>query len=138
MVCLIEDDKNIQLEYEIIVKSIGMEFASFTSVDEFLSDINPHHKSLIVLDLSLPEMSGCELIQKFYPAFNHIPIIVIAKYYHPQILESCRKYGIKACLRKPVDREALIDLIKYHHPNSSAIASKSDIINSVDCIRNFN
>lgn len=117
MVCLIEADKNIQLEYEMIVKSVGMEFVSFASVDMFLSSNNPHNTSLLVLDLSLPHLNGCELIQKFYPAYIHIPIIVVTNNYNPQILECCRLYGIKACLRKPVDTDVLIDLIKYHHPN---------------------
>jgi CheY-like chemotaxis protein len=45
-----------------------------------------------------------------------MPVIVITASDDSQNKEYCREYGVKAYLRKPVDAEALLDLINYNIP----------------------
>jgi CheY-like chemotaxis protein len=48
-----------------------------------------------------------------------MPVIVVTAFDEPHTREICTSYGVKAYLRKPVDGEALIDLIKYNLPVKS-------------------
>jgi len=114
MIYLVDDDKSVRRGFELILRSAGFESISMESAEEFLSGFKPQKGNLLILDLTLPGMSGSDLLKKFEEVGIHIPVIVVSSYDEPQSRETCRKYGVKAFLRKPVDGEALIDLIKFN------------------------
>jgi FixJ family two-component response regulator len=117
MIYLIDDDKSVRRAFEIFLKSGGFDYKSFESADEFLTLSQPNTKNLLVLDLNLPGMSGIELLKKFKQEGTHIPVIVVTAFDDPESRELCRQYGVIAYLRKPVDGEALLDIIKYNLPS---------------------
>ena len=96
-----------------------MEFRSFESAIDFLDQCQPGELDILVLDLNLPGMTGCDLLKKLGEKDLHIPVIVVTAFDDAQNRETCRQYGVKAYLRKPVDGEALIDMIKYNQPNAN-------------------
>jgi len=61
-------------------------------------------------------MSGFDLMKKFYQESKQIAVIIVTAYEDPQTRELCKQYGVIAFLRKPVDGEALLDIIKYNLP----------------------
>ena len=114
MIYLIDDDKSVRRGFGMFLKSAGYDYTSFESAENFLDMFKPVNGDLIVLDLSLPGMNGCDLVRKFSEEGYHVPIIVVTSLDDSGSRGLCRKFGVKAFLRKPVDGEALIDLIKYH------------------------
>ncbi len=114
MIYLIDDDKSIRRAFELFLKSAGMEFLSFGSAIEFLSVFKQGPSDTLVLDLNMPGMSGCDLLKKLDLDGVHIPVIVVTAFDDLQSREICKQYGVKAFLRKPVDGEALIDMIKFN------------------------
>jgi FixJ family two-component response regulator len=117
MIYLIEDDISVVSAFELFLESAEMEYKSFESANIFLSQINPDKNDLLVLDLNLPGMNGCELLTTFIKENIQIPVIVVTSFDEPFSRECCRQYGVKAYLRKPVDGEALIELIKSNLPS---------------------
>jgi CheY-like chemotaxis protein len=111
MIYLIDDDISIRRAFGVFLKSAGMHFKSCETAKEFLSLFTPGLKDIIVLDLHLPGMSGLDLLEKLKNDEKHIPVIVVTAFDDPESRERCREYGVKAYLRKPVDGEALIDLL---------------------------
>ena len=118
MVYIIEDDTSIVRGFELFLKSAGMEFRSFGSAIDFLAECHPGLEDILVLDLNLPGMMGGDLLKKFSEERIHIPVIVVTAFDDPKNREMCRNYGVRSYLRKPVDGEALIDIIKYNQPNT--------------------
>ena len=118
MIYIVEDDISIIRGFELFLKSAGMEFRSFENATDFLTDYHPRRQDILVLDLNLPGMLGSDLLQKLEDDGLHIPTIVVTAFDDAQNRETCKKYGVKAYLRKPVDGEALIDIIKYNQPNT--------------------
>ena len=116
MIYLIDDDRSVRRGFELFLKSAGMPFMSFASASDFLDSFasDTNQKDIIVLDLNLPGKSGSELLQKLAIDGTKIPVIVVTAFDDSQSREICRKYGVKAYMRKPVDGEALIDIIKYN------------------------
>ncbi len=112
MIYIIEDDKSVTSAFELFLESADMEFKSFDSAEEFLSLVQPVVKDMLILDLNLPGMNGCDLLKNFERASLKIPVIVVTAHDDPSSHESCRQYGVKAYLRKPVDGEALIEIIQ--------------------------
>jgi len=114
MIYVIDDDKSIRRAFELFLRSAGMEFMSFESANEFLVKFKYLAGDTLVLDLNLPGMGGCDLLKKLDQEGVHLPVIVVTAFDDPARRETCRHYGVKAYLRKPVDGEALIDMIRYY------------------------
>jgi two-component system response regulator FixJ len=112
MIYIIEDDMSVRRSFEFFLESAELEYKSFGSAITFLADGMPTVNDLLVLDINLPEMSGLDLLKKFSQEKKQIPVIVVTASDDPAIRESCRSYGVKAFLQKPVGGGILMDLIK--------------------------
>jgi len=119
MIYIIDDDLSVRRGFEMFLKSVDCEYKSYENAEDFLTEFKPDIEDLIVLDLSLPGVNGCDLLEKFDQADIRVPVIIVTSLDNPKSRECCRKYGVKAFLRKPVDGEALIDLIRYNMPLSN-------------------
>jgi len=89
-----------------------MEYQSFESAGDFLSACKPGLQDVLILDLNLPGMSGCDLLENFEKEGLQVPVVIVTAFDDPASRERCKRYGVKAFLRKPVDGEALIDIIR--------------------------
>jgi two-component system nitrogen regulation response regulator GlnG len=114
MIYIIDDDKYVRRGFEILFKSAGMDCTSYGSAEEFLEVIHLVVNDIIILDMHMPGMNGCELLNHLAGLELFLPVIVITAYDEAASRECAKKYGALAYLRKPVDSEALIDLIKYN------------------------
>jgi len=116
MIYFIDDDQSVRRGFEMFLKSAGLEFKSFDSAENFLSQFFPDQEDILILDMCLPGMNGCDLLRNFDQKDIHLPVIVVTAFEDSYSMEYCRKYGVKAYLRKPVDGETLLDLIKFNIP----------------------
>jgi FixJ family two-component response regulator len=111
MIYFIDDDESTRSAFELLLVSMEMEFKSFGSAEEFLSGVTIAMNDFLILDLNLPGMSGIDLLKKFTQEEIHIPIIIVTAFDDALSRESCRQYGVKAYLRKPVDVKELMSNI---------------------------
>ena len=114
MIFLIDDDHAVRRGYELFLMSAKMECKSFESANEFLGVYSPGQGDLLILDLNLPGMSGFDVLKKFAQDDIHIPVIVVTAFDDSLSRQKCKDYGVKVFLRKPVDGETLIDIIRYN------------------------
>jgi FixJ family two-component response regulator len=119
MIYIIEDDESVRRACELFLKLNGMESMPFESATDFIFKVKPGNQDTLILDLNFPGMSGCDLLKKYIQDGIHTRIIVVTAFDDPESLEICSQYGVKAYLRKPVDGQALIDIIKYNMPHKS-------------------
>ena len=113
MVYLVDDDKSVCYGFGMFLESAGMETRVFGTAEDFLNDARLQTGDVLVLDMHLPGMSGCELLHKLSEAEVVVPVIVVTAFDEPQSREACKDCGVTAFLRKPVDAEALLDIITY-------------------------
>ena len=75
--CAIVDDLQTSREYfDHIVVSAGIYSKSFESAAEFLAD-DPFAYDVIILDLSMPEMSGIDLLKELAKQNKEIPKVIL-------------------------------------------------------------
>jgi FixJ family two-component response regulator len=113
MICIIDDDKYVRKGFEILFKSAGLESVSCASAEEFIGLMTDMAIDIMLLDMHMPGMNGCELLDYLSGKEIFYPVIIITAYDEAASRECAKKYGVLAYLRKPVDSEALLDLIKY-------------------------
>jgi len=117
MIYIIDDDPNVRDGFTMLLNSAGYECTCFESAEEFLKNYKAGLKDLIILDMHLIGMNGCKLLENMDKKGLHLPVIVITAFDEPKYRDASREHGVLAFLRKPVDGEALLDIIKYNLEN---------------------
>jgi DNA-binding NtrC family response regulator len=112
MIFIIDDDRNVLRGFQILLKSAGLECCILDNVEEFLCNWNKNEDDMLILDVNMPGINGCDLLDYLEKRNLRIPVIVITAYDQPESRCSSERYGVLAYLTKPVDSELLIDLIK--------------------------
>ncbi|HEX9253361.1 MAG TPA: response regulator [Ignavibacteriaceae bacterium] len=114
MIYIVDNDKNILEGYRMLLKSAGFDCKNFETAEEFLKNFHAEETKLLLLDIHLHGMNGFALLEKLEKEGYHLPVIIITAYDENESRVQARKYGVMAYLRKPIDGEALIDLINYN------------------------
>lgn len=111
MIYIIDDDKYVLRGYQILFRSANMECVTFGSVEEFLMSWSQEENDILILDIHMPGMNGCDLLKYLMKINSKLPVIAITAYDEPECRNITQSYKVLAYLLKPVDSEILIDLI---------------------------
>jgi FixJ family two-component response regulator len=121
MIFIIDDNRNVLRGLQILLKSASLECCVFDNVEEFLCKWNKNEDDIILLDINMPGIDGCDLLDYFEKRNLQIRVIVITAYDQPEIRSIAKRYGVLAFLTKPVDYEILIELIKNQTKNPTSV-----------------
>lgn len=74
------------------------------------SDVFP---SVVMLDLQMPRIGGLRLLARIRELFSQeeLPAIILSSSDNPGDIETCRELGISAYLQKPLDLQALQEVL---------------------------
>jgi len=129
MVYIVDDDQNIRDAFQMLLLSERYKCNCYENAEMFLENYNSTGHDLLILDMHLTGMNGGELLEKLSDQNFKLPVIVVTAFDEPKYREQCRRYGVIAFLRKPVDSAALIDLVNYNleirKKNSNNISSQT-------------
>jgi FixJ family two-component response regulator len=115
MIYIIEDDNQVRKALELLMQSQRYENRSFKSGEDFLQDTTAKNvEDILILDMNMSGVYGRDFLKQLIAAKNPVTVIGITAQDESGIRAYCREYGVKALLTKPVDSNALMDLIKYH------------------------
>jgi len=80
VVCIVDDDVNIQEIYRIKFESEGFETLAALNGEDGLVLIRSRHPDIILLDLQMPVKDGVEVLEalKGDPALSRIPVVVLS------------------------------------------------------------
>lgn len=80
VVCIIDDDVNIQEIYSLKFESEGFETLSATDGAEGLTLVRSRHPDIILLDIQMPVKDGVWVLEalKNDPSLSKIPVIVLS------------------------------------------------------------
>jgi FixJ family two-component response regulator len=112
MVFIIDDDKYVLRGFQILLRSAEMESKIFERVEEFLNSWKPAESDILIVDVHMPGLNGCDLLIYLEDNKIYIPVIVITAYDEEESRRVSEKYGVAAYLTKPVDGEKLLELIR--------------------------
>src|SRR5580692_3834625 len=112
MVFVIDDDAGMREAIQGLLKSVGLPSESFETAEEFLRGKRPDGPSCLVLDVSLPGVSGLDFQRQLADAGVQIPIIFITGHGDIPMTVKAMKSGAVEFLTKPFDDQ---DLLKAIH-----------------------
>jgi FixJ family two-component response regulator len=111
IVFVVDDDVSVRESLELLLKSAGWRPETFVSAQDFLSHPRPAVPCCLVLDVTLPGVSGLDL-QEQLAERTDMPIIFITGYGDVPMSVRAMKAGAVEFLTKPFDDTVLLDAVR--------------------------
>ncbi len=111
IVFVVDDDVSVRESLELLIGAAGWQPETFASAGEFLARPRAVAPSCLVLDVTLPDLSGLDLQQRVAADRLDMPIIFITGYGDVPITVRAMKAGAAEFLTKPFNDEVLLDAI---------------------------
>ena len=111
-ISIVDDDASIREALKSLMRSARFDVEAFASAEEFLASERLNDTACLILDVSLPGMSGFELQNRLNSERRAIPIIFITAQADEASRQRALKGGAVEFLGKPVRREPLFKAIQ--------------------------
>lgn len=115
-IAVIEDDRNLLNLLKKILEKAGYEVFGAPTGSDIAKLIIDNKPDLFLTDLGLPLLQGEKVIEVFYKkAIEYmVPVIVMSAKEEKEIKQAAEQIGAVAYLKKPVNPEQLLKLIKKY------------------------
>jgi len=111
IVFVVDDDVSVRESLELLIRNEGWQAETFQSAQEFLVHPRAIAPCCLVLDVTLPGLSGLDL-QKRIIDRTDMPIIFITGYGDVPMTVQAMKAGAVEFLTKPFSADVLVDAIR--------------------------
>ena len=111
IVFVVDDDVSVRESLELLLRNEGWQAETFQSAQEFLAHPRVVAPSCLVLDVTLPDLSGLD-VQKRVIDRTDMPIIFITGYGDVPMTVQAMKAGAVEFLTKPFSADVLVDAIR--------------------------
>jgi FixJ family two-component response regulator len=111
VVFVVDDDISVRESLELLLRSAGWQPETYDSAQAFLARNRPSAPSCLVLDVSLPDLTGLDLQQRLGDNRDDLPIIFITGHGDIPMTVRAMKAGASEFLTKPFEDERLLSAI---------------------------
>ena len=112
-VLVIDDSNTSVLLMDYALKHAGFKTQLAYNVKEAFEQIKINEPQLIILDLSMPEISGYDFLRmKKDMKLDHIPVFVISAHDTASSIQKSMELGANEFIPKPVKIEIIIEKVK--------------------------
>lgn len=107
---LIDDEEMILTNLKYLLKNKAHHIFTATRAMEGYKILNSEKIHCVVCDISMPEMTGVELIRRIREEGNEVPFIFYTAFGNHVLMQEAAKYGAFDFLTKPVfeDLESIV------------------------------
>jgi len=112
LLSVVDDDESVRESLPDLIREFGFAARAFSSAEEFLSSGCIDETSCLILDISMPGMSGPELQLEIKRRGQKVPIIFITAQRDEMIRARVLQEGAVGFLVKPFTDEGLLAEIK--------------------------
>jgi FixJ family two-component response regulator len=120
LVSIVDDDESVRESLPDLVRELGFAAQAFASADEFLTSDCIATTRCLILDISMPGMSGPELQHELTVRGHAIAIIFITARVDQTVRQQLIARGAVDCLLKPFSEQQLKAALEAALPGSRA------------------
>ena len=114
-ILLVDDEEQVLGMMSHMLEREGIDHKSFSrpvAALEYLKENETCPFDLVISDQNMPKMTGLELVEEVSKVFPDLPFVIISGYSQERLFEIQNAYPtIKKCLRKPVKKAEVLDMI---------------------------
>lgn len=112
VVCIVDDDESVRESLAELLLSAGLSTQAFASAEEFLARREPERAVCLILDVTMPGMSGPELQERLLAEEKRVPIVFITAMTEERVRSRVLGRGALAWLVKPFGDEELLSAVQ--------------------------
>ena len=112
IVFVVDSDASVRESLEQLINAAGWRAETFASAQEFLGRSRSFVPSCLILDVTLPDLSGLELQERIATERTDMPIIFLTGLADVAMTVRAMKRGALEFLTKPFDAEVLVIAIQ--------------------------
>jgi FixJ family two-component response regulator len=113
VIYIVDDDDDVRLGFARLIRSVGGNARAYASAEKFLEELADDGQGCVLLDLTMPRVTGHHVLARLKQFGSRLPVIVISARDDEVTRAMVRELGAKMFLRKPVDDQALLDAINW-------------------------
>jgi CheY-like chemotaxis protein len=112
-ILLIDDEPDICVTYKTILEGAGYQCIVYTDPVKALQEFKANYYDLIVLDVKMPALNGCEFFKKIreHSTINMFFITAAKEYFDKLRKEQYPELADVSFVQKPVTNEELIHIV---------------------------
>jgi FixJ family two-component response regulator len=123
VVCVVDDDESVRESLTSLLRSFGFDGRAFASAEDLLEGAFPRDADCILLDVTMPGMSGVELHEYLLEQGERIPVVFITARFEETLRSRFLALGAIACLIKPFQENELLTAV-----NAAVLAKRAGSI----------
>ncbi|HKV92703.1 MAG TPA: response regulator transcription factor [Candidatus Angelobacter sp.] len=112
IVFVVDDDPQVRASIQGLLKSAGLRSECFETAEQFLQRQPPDGPSCLIVDVSLPGISGLDFQQQLKKAGLQIPIVFITAHGDIPMTVKAMKSGAVEFLTKPFEDQDLLGAVQ--------------------------
>jgi FixJ family two-component response regulator len=111
LVSVVDDDVSVRESMPDLLRSFGFDVEAFESAEAFLASDSLVRTRCLLLDVTMPGMTGPELQEELIRRRYDIPIVFITAHSNDKLIPGLLERGAVACLFKPLSEASLIEAL---------------------------
>jgi CheY-like chemotaxis protein len=111
-ILIVDDDTDALVVLAKTLSCLGCVLTETTSSKEALDLVTRRKFDLLIVDLSMPEPDGFEVLEHLRSHLPRLKIIVISGFLQGSLLQAAKLFGAVASLEKPINAELLISTVE--------------------------
>jgi DNA-binding response OmpR family regulator len=111
-ILVIEDQEDLAELYQATLHKAGYKVRNAFSGEEGIAEFQASGADVVLLDMTLPEMHGTQVLREIRDINASVPVIVITAEENEQLREQCERLGVQDYLAKPVNYDAMLMAIQ--------------------------
>lgn len=110
-ILVIEDQEDLAALYESTLKKAGYKVRIAFTGEEGFAEFRANGADIVLLDMTLPEMHGGQVLREIRALNANVPVIIITGETSEELREQCERLGVQEYLSKPPDYDAMLAAI---------------------------
>jgi DNA-binding response OmpR family regulator len=111
-ILVIEDQEDLAELYEATLKGAGYKVRTAYTGEEGFAEFKANGADVVLLDMTLPEMNGAQVLSAIRAINANIPIIIVTGETSDELRQQCQMLGVQEYLSKPPDYDAMLAAIE--------------------------
>lgn len=113
VVYIVDDDDAVRDGFARLLRAAGLDPRPYDSTEQFLDEVLDSPRACILLDITMPHMTGPQVQARLNNRRIALPVIMVSARDDEETRAWARGLGARMFLRKPVDDQALLDAINW-------------------------
>jgi two-component system response regulator FixJ len=123
LIGVVDDDQDVRTSLADLLRAGGYRAACFGTAEEFLESPDRDECACVFADISMPGMSGIDLLERFAPTLAHRPVIVMTGQAEDVWRARALQAGAVAFIHKPFQPKSLLALLAESVPEAQSETS---------------